>query len=573
MTNSEYKWLPHLENAIPSKGYGNRLSMYLIALEAWRRGISVRFYLLENPENKMLIRYVLSYNDKEHYFESSLGDKISEETFRICENKDEAIKYLARAKVPVPTGKRFGPNVEDSSILEYAKKIGYPVVLKPRSGNAGRGVFANIKDKASLESTLTHVRKELGLKDVILEEYIPGIEYRVFVVNGEIIGAVNRIPANVIGNGKNTIKELIKIKNEQRKNNPNIANKPISIDKEILNSIRSQGYELDTVLEKDKKIFLRNKSNVSMGGDPVDVTDQLTDKLKAIAVNAVNAIPGLGVCGLDMIVDQKNNTGTVIEINTKPMLGLHLFPVQGKAHDVVKPIVDYYFPETMNNTRTNLYFDFEAAISPIRNRITKSVEVSPPPYQSNLISKKLLVVVKNGTVSNYRRWVRLEALKKGFHGSIKRISNNKVEIIIAGPKKEDLNEFKNLCLKGPKNTIISKVKEHEWDKPIKIGFEICRRPKDEINDRLRQKLSRERKNRKRIIKKNRRLKRRIEKFTQKYDKKVEESEKYKKEKEIIFEEKIKLAKQYEEILQSRSWKITSPLRWVTGLIKKHLMTR
>src|SRR5690625_5271014 len=93
--NNRWHWLEKLENAVPRSGYGNRLSMYLIALEAWRRGLQVKFYYLDNQDNKMLIRYSLSNVDKEHFFESSMGDKLTRKAISICENKDETKKYLS----------------------------------------------------------------------------------------------------------------------------------------------------------------------------------------------------------------------------------------------------------------------------------------------------------------------------------------------------------------------------------------------------------------------------------------------------------------------------------------------
>ncbi len=57
--------------------------------------------------------------------------------------------------------------------------------------------------------------------------------------------------------------------------------------------LEKQGYTLKSIPSKDERIFLKSKNNVSSGGDSVDVTDELTDEIKLVAVNAAKAIPGL----------------------------------------------------------------------------------------------------------------------------------------------------------------------------------------------------------------------------------------------------------------------------------------
>src|SRR5699024_7472161 len=280
-----------------------------------------------------------------------------------------------------------------------------------------------IQNEDALKNALFHVKYDLGYGDVIVEQYIPGIEYRILMVNEEIVGAVNRMPANVVGDGKHSIKELINIKNKSRKNNPNIASKTIKLDNEVLDSIHALNYNLDSVPKDGERILLRKKSNVSMGGDPIDVTDQLTDELKEIALKAVRAIPNLGVCGLDMIVDEKKKTGSIIEINTKPMIGLHMFPVKGKARDVVKPIVDYYFPETKEKERSLLYFDFNAALAPIRNHITNHIELSTPSPKTKLLGKKFIVSIKIELKIKFRSWLRFKAHENIFNRNVIKITD------------------------------------------------------------------------------------------------------------------------------------------------------
>src|SRR5690625_109643 len=220
MSQYNKNWLPHLINAIPEKGYGKKLSSVSIALEAWRRGLSVEFYQEDNPENKLRIRYKISNGINTHRFFSSMGDKVTQEAFDICDNKFLTKTYLERKGVPTPQGKMFGVNDTKQTIIEYVDKIGYPIVLKPTNANGGRGVFSNLKNPLSVNKAIDHIRNNLGYQEILIEQYVPGDEYRVIVIDNKVVGALNRIPANVNGNGKNTIRELIRKKNNERRQNP-----------------------------------------------------------------------------------------------------------------------------------------------------------------------------------------------------------------------------------------------------------------------------------------------------------------------------------------------------------------
>ncbi|SFB27450.1 D-alanine-D-alanine ligase [Lentibacillus halodurans] len=570
MNKHKLNWLPHLEGAIPSTAYGNKLSMYLIALEAWRRGVTVNFFSIDNPENQNLIRYSLEYNGREYKFESSRGEKLSEEAYKSCENKDVTKKLMSKSGVTVPKGKRFKENISNGEIVNYTKTLGFPVVLKPTDANAGKGVFSNIQSEHDLKESLLYLRDKLGYKDIIVEKYVKGIEYRFLLVQGEVIGAVNRVPANIVGNGKNTIEELISLKNKGKKDNPNLSRKVIKIDREVLNSIDRLGYELDSVPGEGEQIFLRSKSNVSAGGDPIDVTDELSKELIVTASTAANSIRGLDICGLDMIVDEQKSTGTVIEINTKPMLGLHIFPVKGQARDVVKPIIDYYFPETMNAKQTDLYFDLDNIIAPLNNLSTKEVKVLPPPSLEKLHAKSY-IVTGNIAGTGYFAWIRKQARKLNLNGFIKKFEHKKVIVVVAGTDKEKLEEFKSLCYQGSEEADVKNIVENEWNKPVKIGFEI----QNETKKELRKKISYHRKENSRLKKETKIFKEKTVELQQDNDRKKEKLNKLMKEnsnleneKNIALKEVQYYKKKYDMIKNSRSWRYTRLARKVVAIIKK-----
>src|SRR5699024_9024937 len=216
------------------------------------------------------------------------------------------------------------------------------------------------------------------------------------------------------------------------------------IDKEVLRMIERADYELNSVPPNGEKVFLRTKSNISSGGDPIDVTDQLTEEQKTAARKAAQVIPGLSTSGMDLIIDPDDQSPTIIEVNTKPMIGLHVFPMEGKSRDVVKELVDYYFPETKNGPKTSLFFDFEKTISSLDNITVKSVNLNPPPSLNKIYAKKV-ILYGEGFNSQYRNLVRLEALKYNLHWYVKKVDNTKMELLIGNEDPSILDSFISEC--------------------------------------------------------------------------------------------------------------------------------
>src|SRR5690625_5549062 len=154
-----------------------------------------------------------------------------------------------------------------------------------------------------------------------------GDEIRVYVLDGKVLAAANRLPANVLGDGKQTVAKLIKQKKKCRKSLPHLHHRPIKMDLQVRRLIEQENYTLESVLPKGKRIYLRKTSNVSTGGDPIDVTKQLTKEQTEIAVNASKEIPGLVHSGVDIIINTVTNKTVVLEVNIMPEIGYYIFTI------------------------------------------------------------------------------------------------------------------------------------------------------------------------------------------------------------------------------------------------------
>src|SRR5699024_3319674 len=165
----------------------------------------------------------------------------------------------------------------------------------------------------------------------------------------------------------------IKIKNNERKKNPRLYNCLIDIDFEVKNVLKSLGYTPESIPSANEKVFLRTKSNISKGGDSVEMTDEFPQRLKDLAVRTLKSIPDFPHGGVDMMVDfslPEEQQAHIIELSPTPQIGSLLFPMEGQARDIPAALIDYYFPETKSkrNANSHLYFNFKDVLKPIVNQ-------------------------------------------------------------------------------------------------------------------------------------------------------------------------------------------------------------
>lgn len=325
------------------------ISSALLANEAKRRGIKVEHI---NNYQKEMAFLELSYKN---YFEYFLGEKSSRTSVtasEATENKALTKSLLKKENINIAKGKLFERSCSINEIHEFIEKTGYPVVIKIFNGAHGNSVFIGLKNKKDCDKA---IRKVFGKnKYVLVEKEFKGKEFRFITTTRKVLAVTYRDPANVVGDGIHNIKELVKIKNSDpmrgEKNEKPLTK--IKIDNITKQNLIEQKIKLDYVLTKGKKIYLRKESNISTGGDSIDVTDQVHPELKKIAIRSVRAIPGLAYAGVDLMsskdISKKptKKSYIIVELNASPGIYPQHFPYQGKSRNVAKGIIDILFPET-----------------------------------------------------------------------------------------------------------------------------------------------------------------------------------------------------------------------------------
>ena len=287
----------------------------------------------------------LGWGSKQRRIQAAEIDATSAIAESIAQDKELTKKLLHAAGVPVPLGR---PVISAEDAWAAAQEIGLPVVVKPRDGNQGKGISVNIATK---EGVMTAYKTAKSFRDdVLVERYLPGSDFRLLVVGNKLVAASRRDPPLVIGNGKNTVRELVELVNSDPRRGEGHATSltKIRLDDIAKNRLKEQGLEENSVPTKGTRVILRNNANLSTGGTATDVTEDVHQEVAARAIAAAQMV-GLDICGVDVVCESvlhpmEEQSGGVVEVNAAPGLRMHLSPSFGKGRDVGEAVIATMFP-------------------------------------------------------------------------------------------------------------------------------------------------------------------------------------------------------------------------------------
>ncbi|HBM5843542.1 TPA: bifunctional glutamate--cysteine ligase GshA/glutathione synthetase GshB [Enterococcus faecium] len=322
------------------------LSTQIFMFDAIQKGVQVKVL----DESDQFLR--LQFQDHVEYVKNAnMTSKDSYIVPLIMENKTVTKKVLKEAGFRVPGGAEFSSMEE--AVKAYPRFAEQAFVIKPKSTNYGLGITI-FKEGASLEDY------QAGLaiafredSSVLVEEFMPGTEYRFFVIDGEVQAIMLRVPANVIGDSIRTVKELVEEKNSDplRGTNHRAPLELIQLGELEQLMLKEQGLTIESVPQANQIVYLRENSNISTGGDSIDMTDEFSEAYKKIAVSAVEAL-GAKISGIDLIIPDKEIDPTtdkkaygIIEANFNPAMHMHVYLFAGKGRRLTMNVLKLLYPE------------------------------------------------------------------------------------------------------------------------------------------------------------------------------------------------------------------------------------
>lgn len=287
----------------------------------------------------------LGYGINQMRFQATITCKTSNIAVDLACNKEQTKKILNDASIPVAKGDIC---VDEEDLKITIDRIGYPIVLKPLDGNHGKGASINVN---TWEDALAGMEfaKKYGRR-VIVEKFITGHDFRILVIDNKMVAAAQRVPANVVGNGKHTIQELIEETNKDPRRGYGHENvlTEITVDRDTTDLLAKKGYELTSIPKKDEVVYLKSTANLSTGGTSIDITDMIHPENVFLA-ERISRVIGLDVCGIDIMAKNltqplKETGGVVLEVNAAPGFRMHLAPSEGLARNVAAPVIDMLYP-------------------------------------------------------------------------------------------------------------------------------------------------------------------------------------------------------------------------------------
>jgi glutamate--cysteine ligase len=259
-------------------------------------------------------------------------------------NKKVTKMLLHEAGIRVPQG---GAYADLASLrADFGRYRAAGAVVKPNATNFGIAVSllpAPVAEEEYLRAAEAAFRED---GTVLVEELLRGREYRFLVIGDAVRAVLHRVPARVTGDGRHTVRELVARKNQDPRRGKGYRSplEKIRTGTEEAEYLAARGLSFEFVPKQGEDVLLRRNSNISTGGDSLDVTDAVHPGYAELAVASTAAV-GARISGVDMMVEDVSAAPTadnygVVELNFNPALHIHDFPWHGKNREVEKPLLD-----------------------------------------------------------------------------------------------------------------------------------------------------------------------------------------------------------------------------------------
>ncbi|MEN9317034.1 MAG: hypothetical protein RIS35_3427 [Pseudomonadota bacterium] len=267
----------------------------------------------------------------------------------LLDNKDLARGLLRAAGYPVVDSRLFLSG-QQREALEYARALGFPVVVKPRNFSRGRGVVVGIADDEAFgrawQAAQAEGRRIRGAPiPLLVERQFDGRDHRFFVCSGRVVSVTERRAASVVGDGARTIRALVEVKNTRRALNPDLHDYPIRLEEGGLDENERSRSPFDAIPCAGERVFLKKVANLASGGDSIDRTDEIHPSFLEAIGGLTAHVPGMSYFGVDVLLkdrtapfDSRNCVIGELEFSPGPMAH---FPWRGVARDMAHAVLQH----------------------------------------------------------------------------------------------------------------------------------------------------------------------------------------------------------------------------------------
>lgn len=308
-----------------------KVTSRIVKAELERRSVRVEV-ITEAPV--ALMRYF--HNDKWHLLHSTLPEFSTGVGRVICDQKYVSTALAKLNGIPVPETVAYS---DMDSAIEFMKRRGR-IVVKPADSAHGSGITVGVKGENQLRRALELAQASALNGTVLLQQMVSGSDLRILVIGGKYAATARRIPAEVIGDGERTLRQLIEHENATNPERGVNDEKRLAII-DMNAAERFLGDRLDSeVPVNGKLVTVVGTANIGAGGRAVDYTDKITPELIEAAEKFARAVK-VAACGVDFMWDEETSEFYFIEGNATPGFCLHIEPSEGESHRVDEKFVDF----------------------------------------------------------------------------------------------------------------------------------------------------------------------------------------------------------------------------------------
>ncbi len=304
--------------------------------EANRRGILMNQVIIGK---KPLEWYYARVNGKSIYFESIPIVPEFLHSKKDWDNKIILKNELAKHGIPIPDYRELPLFATQKGLEEVFSRLQKPLIVKPQTGSRARHTVTNIH-------TFPHFKKGVAVARkispyLVVEEHLDGYICRATTIGGTLAGFYRGSVPRVVGNGRNTVRELI-----EEKNRAQIDRYHVRMVNELFDHIARFGYGIDDVLPAGVELLLSHRAGQLFGGATKEMIDELHPSFVPIIEKAAKVV-GLSVIGFDCIIpdptkDAASQKWGIIECNTLPFIDVHYYALEGKPRNIAGMIWDLW---------------------------------------------------------------------------------------------------------------------------------------------------------------------------------------------------------------------------------------
>ncbi|WP_218219758.1 hypothetical protein [Nesterenkonia sp. Act20] len=265
----------------------------------------------------------------------------SDEALRASTSLPLARQYLQLDGLPVPAGASFREDELEGGLAHF-RAMKSEAVVKPASSAQGTGTTTEIRSEADFRAAwinATSARRTDAQADprLLVEEQVPGLDVRAFVVGEDVIAATARVPLFCIGDGERTLREHVEEVSGLREAHPLFG----KFDYDAVSYAQASGLALDDRSERGRVYQLSHGINMRSGGVTVDVTDRLGPSVRELAVAATWAIPGCKAAGVDLLLpDLSTADGAhLLHVDVQAGFAVHHYPWIGARRQVADALI------------------------------------------------------------------------------------------------------------------------------------------------------------------------------------------------------------------------------------------